>query len=903
MSLMLTSGTLIDEKFEILELVGRGGIGEVYKARHIEIGRIVAIKLLQLTLVDDESRERFRREGLAMSGMAHKNLPIFYSFGLWQQNIPFIVMEFLSGRTLKSILSDGRLDWQNAIRLSMQICEAMSYVHSCGIVHRDLKPENIFVLDPSEHVNSTNNRSLAKVCDFGLAKIVQADDSESKLKTLTETGFLIGTADYMSPEQCLGRKADSRSDIYSIGCILFHMLSGSPPFTADAPIGVIHKHINDPVPTFDSSTFPSSLNAVIHKALSKEPDERYQDLKAMADDLSSILKGAKPQHANAQPVNKSKRTSWLVTLIVAGSILLCAVALGIYLKNAETSKSHLAKEIEDSWSSSKKKIAEARRQFWQGHGEIAVRILENVLARQRSRSPQENLKTARLHYACAEYILRASLGQDRMHKHIDSALKLLAKNDSLEATELRSTIYAFLARLPGYSQDKTEPYLRLSLEELAKLPKAKTEDRAQLYLFLGDAKKDGGKYEDAVNLYKKALEIEEALSPKIALVDRPALFDYPVEMILTGLTYAYQKEGNDKAIVSLLLPRLSKARASTEDSDSKRHDAYLDLFLAESLANLNRNAEAEKYFDRSLTFFGGEEVLEVERFVFRAADNLHILNKNKKARELVLKHLEQISLTDLQKRLYLEKLVALAQECHKRKDDKAAVFYAQLVIKSTMEDDGPILETCAKSYCLLEEISRQDSKLPREKILRDWLAISRKQGFKSPAQLDPLIMLADYLLPNHKEARRYYAQAFPLAEKLEGPTHIRTSHCLFWQAECSRQLHDLKASEELHKKEITLREQHQADNKPGIAVAYHWLGETYKEEKRPEEAATCFQRSVDLFQEVFKDGKEKAGDSRCYLIALDALIESKKAKNELAEIAQLQATRQKIAEIDKSKIP
>lgn len=312
MSFVLPEGTVIDERFEILSLVGKGGIGTVYKAKQAGIERVVAIKFLQDSIVDDEeNQERFKREGLALSLLRHPGIPIFYQFGFWLDRMPYIAMEFLEGKNLKSeILHNGRIPWQRSLLIAKQIASAMEHAHSKGIVHRDLKAENIVLLA------SEPEQSAVRVFDFGLARF---SSSENPQKTLTETGLLIGSVNYMSPEQCRGAKADHRSDIYSLACIMFEMLTGQLPFQADLPIGIINKHISEPVPGMTQSlSLPAGLEATIRKGMSKNAAGRHQSMTELISCLELIEQGRGNEILEqAQPGSPSSNVAIIAAVALA----------------------------------------------------------------------------------------------------------------------------------------------------------------------------------------------------------------------------------------------------------------------------------------------------------------------------------------------------------------------------------------------------------------------------------------------------------------------------------------------------------------------------------------------------------------------------------------------------------
>lgn len=320
-------GTIIDGKYELLEEVGAGGMGLVYRAKQQGLERIVALKILEPTLVSDsESLARFEREARSISLLNHVHIASFFSYGIHEGTAPYIAMEFLEGKNLKSLIqeTDDGLDWQRALKICLQICDAMDYAHAQGVVHRDLKPNNIILLE-SPHPD------WVKVVDFGLAKLSELTDSGKQ--RLTKTGELLGSVDYLSPEQCLGRQTDQRSDIYSLACMLFEMLTGRTPFQSDNPIGQIHKHANEDSPfitTVSQKLFPPGLELLVKKSLSKDPAERYQQMADLAADLRLILegKGAELINSLAQYGQRRAKKAGVNKTLVAG-IAIAAIASAI----------------------------------------------------------------------------------------------------------------------------------------------------------------------------------------------------------------------------------------------------------------------------------------------------------------------------------------------------------------------------------------------------------------------------------------------------------------------------------------------------------------------------------------------------------------------------------------------
>jgi len=263
-------GHIIDGKYELTALLGKGGMSVVYRARRVLIGDDVAVKiLLRKFVTDDAALARFRREARAAAMLHHPNVITIHDFGeTGDDNAPaFIVMEFVKGTPLRDLLdSENQFTVERAVRLMAGICAGVGAAHRQGVVHRDLKPENIIVVAPDHDYQFENVRVL----DFGLAKVL-ADAAAGP------AGTVVGTPYYMSPEQCLGEPLDTRSDVYSLGVMLYEMLVGKRPFASDTVSGIIAKHLSEPPPPLPPSLIvPRRVATAIMRALAKDPDERPQ---------------------------------------------------------------------------------------------------------------------------------------------------------------------------------------------------------------------------------------------------------------------------------------------------------------------------------------------------------------------------------------------------------------------------------------------------------------------------------------------------------------------------------------------------------------------------------------------------------------------------------------------------
>lgn len=277
-------GRVIDGKYELTARLGEGGMSVVYRARRVHIGDEVAVKVLLREFVkEDEALERFRREARAAAMLHHPNVVTIHDFGeTADREAPaFIVMEFVKGPTLRDLLrSEGRFSAERAVRLMRGICAGVGAAHRQGVIHRDLKPENIMVVAPDDD----DEYETVRVVDFGLAKLLDmAKDG------VTHTGTVVGTPYYMSPEQCRGETLDARSDVYSLGAVLYEMVSGKRPFTAENISGIITKHLYEsPPPLPPSLPIPKNVTAAIMRALAKDPGDRQRTATALARELHSI---------------------------------------------------------------------------------------------------------------------------------------------------------------------------------------------------------------------------------------------------------------------------------------------------------------------------------------------------------------------------------------------------------------------------------------------------------------------------------------------------------------------------------------------------------------------------------------------------------------------------------------
>ncbi len=312
-------GTILDRKYRIVELIGSGGMAQVYKAINMSNRKTVAVKLLKDEFKDDaEFLRRFSREANAILTLSHENIVRAYGAGT-HNGLPYLVMEYVEGHTLKDLISkNGALPVRTAIGITCQILDALSAAHSHGIIHRDVKPQNVIVTD----------KGRVKLADFGIAR-------EVKATTVTFSGSkVLGSVHYISPEQAKGTIATEQSDLYSVGVCLYEMLTGTVPFEADSTVTVALMHLQEkPVPPIQLvPDLPPSLNDIVLKALEKEPENRYQTARSMRSDLVRSLSdpnGGFVNDPNDKGVRPGARPS--IYVLIAMCVFLPILLIGVFV--------------------------------------------------------------------------------------------------------------------------------------------------------------------------------------------------------------------------------------------------------------------------------------------------------------------------------------------------------------------------------------------------------------------------------------------------------------------------------------------------------------------------------------------------------------------------------------------
>jgi serine/threonine-protein kinase len=316
---------MLGERYELGAMIGTGGMADVYLAQDVRLNRQVAIKILRSDLARDPSFvTRFNKEALSVAALNHPGIVSVYDSGKEDSPsgaMPYIVMEYVEGKTLRELVNKGeRFALNRAVEITEGILIALQYSHKNGIIHRDIKPGNIMITDNGD----------VKVMDFGIARAL-ADTGA----TMTSTWNIIGTAQYLSPEQATGTQADARSDLYSVGCLLYELLAGRPPFTGDTPVAIAYQHVSAPLTpiTEIQESLNPDLNAFFSIALAKDANERYQSANAMLKDLKKLVKGEGITTQIPKQMRKEKARNRIAALSIALVLLVGGVSYFMFNPN------------------------------------------------------------------------------------------------------------------------------------------------------------------------------------------------------------------------------------------------------------------------------------------------------------------------------------------------------------------------------------------------------------------------------------------------------------------------------------------------------------------------------------------------------------------------------------------
>lgn len=534
-------GTAFAGKYQIVSKLGSGGMGGIYKAEHTLMQRVVAIKMLRSHLLDDEVLlRRFSQEARTASQLTHPNAVMLYDFGV-ENRVPYLVMEYIEGDTLsKVIAAEKNLDLYRVKSIMHQVCGALAEAHRLGIVHRDLKPDNIMLR------RREDGSDFAKVLDFGIAKIM--DKSEGAESNLTQAGILVGTPQYMSPEQCQGRELDTRSDLFSLGIVLYEMLAGETPFKAPSVLELMVKVLNSPVQPLRKLKpelgIPSAVDKVVMKSLEKERENRYQTVQELLVDLEKAI----PEKVTSTGIKAPNeggsgafRPKWQTPASLAGGLLALAGVAYFVIPSGESISRVSPVTSDDESSETERKLREEAIAKEAEHEAEAQRLVAE--AKRAQAEKEAALMRAEQMKRDAEALAKQAEEAERQRQ-----IQLAEQQQAAERAERERAAAVRDAELARTETERLMAEMKRGESERAKLleeqlvkARALEEEKARLLRQAEAAKEEAAKLVDSTKKNEAEL-LKSAEAQKEALRRADAEKEAAVKSLEQARVEAEQKE-------------------------------------------------------------------------------------------------------------------------------------------------------------------------------------------------------------------------------------------------------------------------------------------------------------------------------------------------------------------------
>lgn len=515
-------GVVLPRRYRIMSLLGRGSMSVVYKGTYEPLDQLVAIKMLKSHLVSDPHQaKRFQQEIKTAGSLSHPNIVGILDFGVTDQGVPYLIMEYLEGKSIADLLEENeRISVNRVIRLFTQAADAIGYAHSQGVIHRDIKPSNMIV------VNTEDETDVLKIVDFGIAKIQNSASAQANKpggQELTATGEVLGTPLYMSPEQAQGRDLDGRSDIYSLGCVMYHALTGKPPFVGDTAIDTMRQQITATATPIEivrpDLYFPERLQQILTKALAKDPRMRYQRMEHLKADLESCTRKDPPPSSSRvslyqQPappaVQANRRFELSLSLpaicVIVGVVIVSGVAIWGFSTDVgkKDAKVPLPIATESVWRGDQ---SEGEKALNEGRYDDAQKALTEALDdAKRFKSPDE--RTAQTQDALARLYYQQDMLADseKMSQDALKAAKAAAPGSRL-VTEILTNLSRIQSANGKYKEAEGSAREALALRE--KLLGPDHQDVAATLQALAEIECKKGNIDKAADLLQRAQKIAE----------------------------------------------------------------------------------------------------------------------------------------------------------------------------------------------------------------------------------------------------------------------------------------------------------------------------------------------------------------------------------------------------------
>jgi serine/threonine protein kinase len=836
-------GKVLGGHYQILSPIGAGGMSAVYKARHDMLDRIVAVKIMHAHMLAQQgSLARFQQEAKAASHLAHPNIISVHDFGVSQDEQVYLVMDYLEGISLGDVLAqEGHLAPQRAVPIFIQICDALHHAHHKGIIHRDLKPSNVML------VNTESLEDVVKIVDFGIAKLLPGAAIESQ--RLTQTGEVFGSPIYMSPEQCTGQTLDARSDVFSLGCVMYETLCGKPPFIGQNMLETMYIRLSDKAKPFDPELkVPKQLEAVIMIAIAREPENRYQTMLELRQDLekislgttgrTTISTGIRQRLERVERAERSKKGPPPELLFVVGSAAL--IVLG-YLVFREFTHPQNNTIYQDAWS---KYDQQGQEQYNQGNYPEAEKLLNTAVDEAESFGEQDKRlaislsKLAKLYRAEGKESEASKLEQrianikdqnpdsdedqsnlnDLVDLTLSVAPKTFNKDKPAEAEKLVQKLQDLSARcVKQQNYEKAEQLLGQCLSIQKQISGSQSPAVADTLTALADVYgTQQGKYAQAEPLYQQALSIRSKVFGQTSSQAADSLYN---------LAKLYENQGKYPQSEQLYLQTIDMCRKSlpADHPDIARATSGLA-----GLYRLQGNYEkSEEYYQKAL--------------------KLYQVNQGPDA--------DTVAMT-------LNNLAGLA--FNKGKYSQAAPLYqqAQAIYEKAYGGDDPSVATIINNLAVV--LYKQGDFSKAEPLYKRALSIREKiLPPDHPEIAQSLNSLAELYRVKHKyaEAEQLYKRALSITEKSFGVLHPEVARILSSIGQLYTDEAFYPQAEEFLKRSLEVRQRVYQGNHPEVASSLNQLANLYLKQQRYLEAEDLFKRSLNMRQELLGSDHPDVGQS------------------------------------------
>ncbi len=892
--------TLVDDRYSVIDHIGDGGMGSVFKAREREIDRIIALKLLHPELAPDiENQQRFIREGNLLSKLQHPNVLTFYRFGIWNGDIFYIAMEYLQGQSLSEVIAkETRLTCQRVLNIGIQICSAMAHAHSHNIVHRDLKPGNIMILDDP-------TGDIVKVVDFGLAKLLtdNGDDIGRMSQQLTQTGCLIGSVQYMSPEQCLGRIADPRSDIYAVGCMLYEALTGETPVIADNPIGVMHFHVNvmaEPPSKRLGKSLPVGLDFVVMRTLAKNPAQRYQSMTDLQADLTSVLAGNGANLVGLNRFTTSTPSSFLFPCsgkYIGAVFILALISVVGWLAQSQSHRPTSQARVELKHSAVKAPMGApglaslAALYAKQGRYVDAMPVYQKCLDMMEKSSTTAPHELALIMCGLAQVCIHLDKYSqaESLYKRAVEIIEITAGRDHPE-TALKLVQLSYCYKI----QSKYAEAERACRRALAICEKSggNNPDVAEILSSLGEIYRAQWKLEEAASVFRRGLEIMEA-SRGANHSEMAGLLDSLGEAYVVQGRYAEAAALAERAVTVT-----ENTLGPTHPEVAHRLDQLADIYFKQG-----RYADAENSLTKALAFGG------------RTA-TMNYLSKANRLNALATTALAQGKYAQAER--WEKEAISATEEPGLNASEKpnklfvlADIYLVQGKYEEALAARSTALALCEKNlegrsdltfiirtrqlgdlYCGMGKLEEAKAVFSRARKLCE-----KSLGPDHPDEGARLLQLGDLLRIEGKdqEAEILYKNAIPLVEKNFGPAHPDMAGAYHRLADLCMTRKDFIGAEHLCRKALAIMAKRFPPDHIDRAVSLDQLGRIYCGQKNYTKAEPLLEQALAISRKAMLPPNHPDSIARRQILAgvyrqEGKLAAAEKLKNETPSSASNQAS-------------